>query len=113
MAINSKAKGKRGELNAVKFLREHGYTEARRSQQFSGANGDPDVVGLNGVHIEVKYREKGHGELYDWLAQSKHDSQGKLMPIVMHRRNNCEWLVTLTAEDFMRLYEEWKQEEQE
>ena len=107
---NSRDKGKRGEREVARWLRDHGYAEARRGCQYSGEKGNPDVVGLDGVHIEVKYREQGHGQLYDWLAQSKHDSQGKLLPIVMHRKNNCEWLVTMRAEDFIDMYGEWNYE---
>ena len=50
---NSRAKGCRGEREIAKILREYGY-EARRGQQYSGFNGDADVVGLPGYHIEVK-----------------------------------------------------------
>ena len=37
--MNSKHKGKRGELEVAAILREHGY-DARRGQQYSGASGD-------------------------------------------------------------------------
>ena len=50
--MNSKQKGKRGELELAKKLQEYGF-EARRGQQYSGIGGD-DVVGLEGVHIECK-----------------------------------------------------------
>ena len=49
MAVNSRAKGKRAELELSHVLQEYGYN-ARRGQQFSGANGDADVVGLDGIH---------------------------------------------------------------
>ena len=42
---NSRAKGARGERELANLLKEYGY-ECRRGQQFSGANGDADVVGL-------------------------------------------------------------------
>lgn len=53
--INSRAKGKRGELEAVKFLRSLGFT-ARRGQQFSGGpdSADVEVEELSNVYIEVK-----------------------------------------------------------
>ena len=50
---NSKQKGARGERELSSKLKEYGYS-TRRGQQYCGANGDADVVGLNGVHIEVK-----------------------------------------------------------
>lgn len=105
MAINGKQKGKRGELELAKKLREYGY-DTRRSVQYSGANGDADVVGLPGVHIEVKRRERLN--LEDAMAQSKHDARPDEIPVVMHRKNNCEWLVTMRLIDWMELYREWK-----
>lgn len=42
---NSRRKGKEGELELSKKLKEHGF-ECRRGQQYCGANGDADVIGL-------------------------------------------------------------------
>lgn len=113
MAINSRSKGKRGELELARKLREHGYDGARRSQQFSGKDGTADCVGLPGVHVEVKRVEKLN--LYDAMAQSKRDSiadsekQGQVMlPAVFHRKNNCEWLVTMALDDWIKIYLEWE-----
>lgn len=105
MPINSKDKGRRGEAELARKLREYGY-DTRRGQQYSGANGDADVVGLAGVHIEVKRRERLN--LEDAMAQSKHDARDGEIPVVMHRKNNCEWLVTMQLERFIELYREWK-----
>ena len=55
--VNGKKKGKAGELEVARILRSYGYP-CRRGQQYSGANGDADVVGLPGIHIEVKRRER-------------------------------------------------------
>jgi hypothetical protein len=55
--MNSRNKGKRGELEAAHLLQKYGY-DARRGQQFAGINGDADVVGLPGIHLEVKRVEK-------------------------------------------------------
>lgn len=105
MAINGKQKGKRGELELAKKLREYGY-DTRRSVQYSGANGDADVVGLPGIHIEVKRRERLNIE--DAMAQSKHDAREGEIPVVMHRKNNCEWLVSIRLTDWIEMYREWK-----
>lgn len=104
MAINGKQKGKRGELELAKKLREYGY-DARRSVQYSGANGDADVVGLPGVHIECKRVERLN--LEDAMAQSKHDAREGEIPVVMHRKNNCEWLCTMPLSYFIDLYRGW------
>ena len=47
---NSREKGARGERELARVLRQYGYN-SRRGQQYSGANGDADVVGLPGIHI--------------------------------------------------------------
>ena len=51
--MNSRTKGKRGELEVAHLLKKYGY-DARRGQQFAGINGDADVVGLPGIHLEIK-----------------------------------------------------------
>ena len=99
--VNSRAKGKRGELEISKILKEHGYEDARRGQQYSGFNGDADVVGLPGYHIEVKRVENLN--LDKAMDQSMRDAKEGEVPIVAHRKNGKEWKVTLHLEDFINL----------
>ena len=101
MPINSREKGKRAELEIAHYLQEHGY-DARRGQQFSGANGDPDVVGLPGVHIEVKHVEKLN--LDKAMEQSIRDAKDGEIPVVIHRKNRQPWRVTMSLDDFIELY---------
>ena len=96
---NSRSKGKTGELELAAVLRNYGYKDARRGQQFSGANGDADVVGMDGYHIECKRVEKLN--LYEAVKQSKRDARFGEIPVVMHRKNREEWLITMTLEDYM------------
>ena len=98
---NSRRKGAEGERELAKKLCDYGY-DCRRGQQYCGANGDADVVGFPGIHIECKRVE--HLNLYDAMAQSVHDTRDGETPAVFHRKNNCEWLVTMRFDDFMRLY---------
>ncbi len=98
---NSRRKGAEGERELSRKLKEYGY-DCRRGQQYCGANGDADVVGLPGIHIECKRVEKLN--LYDAMAQSVKDSREDEKPAVFHRKNNCEWLVTMRLDDFMKLY---------
>lgn len=104
--MNSRQKGKRGELELSHKLQEYGY-ETRRGQQYCGANGDADVIGLDGIHIECKRVEKLN--IYDAVAQSKHDRKPEELPAVFHRKDRCEWLVTMTLEDWMQLYASYEQ----
>ena len=104
MTINSKQKGKRGELEFARVCREHGYDQARRGQQYSGIEGE-DVVGLPGIHVEVKRQENVSIEAA--LIQAQRDAQGK-PAIVAHRKNRERWRVTMDIEDFFELYREWE-----
>ena len=82
--MNSNRKGKDGELELAGVLRGYGY-ESRRGQQYCGADGSADVVGLPGIHIECKRVEKLN--LYDAIEQSRHDACQNELPVVMHRKN--------------------------
>lgn len=104
MAINSKEKGKVGENELAHILRDFGYTNARRSQQYSGINNDADVVGVHGLHIECKRNE--HLNVYNAVEQSIDDSKAEETPIVCHRKNRKPWLVTLLLPDFFEIYQE-------
>jgi len=102
MGINSREKGALGERQVARILREHGY-EARRGQQFCGANGDADVVGLPGIHIEVKRVERLN--IDNAMEQSKNDARDGETPVVIHRKNGKKWLVTMSIDDFLKMYE--------
>lgn len=99
--MNSNRKGKEGERELSKVLGSYGF-EARRGQQYCGANGDPDVVGLDGIHIECKRVEKLNIDTA--MEQAKSDCKDNELPAVFHRKNRKEWLVTMRLEDWMKLY---------
>ena len=105
--MNSRNKGKRGELEAAHLLQKYGY-DARRGQQFSGANGDADVVGLPDVHLEIKRVEKLN--IDDALSQSVRDAKDEEVPVVMHRKNRTEWKITMRFEDWIEMYKAWEKE---
>lgn len=106
--INSKQKGKRGELAWCRKCAEHGY-HVRRTAQFCGNTGEAaDCVGLPGLHIEVKFVERLN--IQDAMDQARRDAEAAgrgEIPIVAHKRSNCDWLVTLRADDFFPIYREW------
>ena len=77
-------------------------------QQYCGGNGDADVEGLDGIHIEVKRREQFR--LYSAMEQAKHDARDGEIPAVFHRRNGKSWVVILELDDFMRMYRDFEPE---
>lgn len=104
--MNSRRKGANGERELAKRLREYGYENARRGQQYCGANGDADIVdALPGIHIECKRVERLNIE--DAMAQSKHDARADEIPVVIHRKNDCEWLCTMRLSDWVELYKDY------
>lgn len=102
MAKNSRAKGAAGERELANTLKQYGYA-ARRGQQYCGANGDADVVGLDGIHIECKRVERLN--IDDAMAQAIADAREGETPAVFHRKNRKGWLVTMTLADWLKLYD--------
>lgn len=103
--MNSRTKGKRGELEAAHILKKHGY-DTRRGQQFAGINGDADVVGLPYIHLEIKRVEKLN--IDDALQQSIRDARDAEIPVVMHRKNRTEWKITMLFDDWIKMYKVWE-----
>lgn len=108
--INSREKGKRGERELSSKLKEYGF-DTRRGQQYCGANGDADVIGLPGIHIECKRVERLN--IYDAISQAKSDAKNDEIPIVFHRKDRCNWLVSMELEEFMKIYREYYENERE
>lgn len=103
--MNSKQKGKRGELELVEALRYAGYANARRSAQYCGNTGDaPDITGVEGLHIECKRVETFRDEVA--LQQAEHDAKKGELPIVMYRRNKEKWKVCIRLDLFMLIWKE-------
>ena len=102
----SRNKGKVGERKLAAALRAQGIA-ARRGQPYSGSETSADVVGLPGIHIECKRVEKLN--IYDAIEQAQRDAgkSGEL-PAVFHRRNRKPWLVTMSMDDWFRLYRKWR-----
>ena len=103
--MNSKRKGAKGERELAGKLREYGY-DCRRGQQYCGAGGDADVIGLPGIHVEVKRVERLN--VSDAMSQAIGDAAVGQMPAVFHRKNNEGWLVTTRLSDWIEIYREWE-----
>lgn len=103
MSAKSKRKGKVGEREAAKRLEERFGTPVRRGVQYQGGPDSPDVVGLPGVHVEVKRTEKLR--LWEAINQAVAESPSDSVPMVMHRPNGKPWVVIVLFDDLPRLAE--------
>lgn len=101
--INSRIKGKRGELEWVHYLRSQGFC-ARRSQQVKGTVDSFDVESDCPVERwEVKRVEKLN--LYKTVEQAKHEAEGQPYGVAW-RKNQGDWVVAIDADTFFRLLDD-------
>lgn len=102
----SRNKGKAGERELSKVLQEHfPDLNVHRTQQFCGKNakGDAsDVVGLPGIYTECKRVERLN--VNEAMEKTIAESCGNGLPALFHRRNRGKWLVTMTLDDWAKLY---------
>ena len=96
----ARTKGGAAEREIVDILRALGWKEARRNFR-SGADGGGDVLGVPGVHIECKRRERC--DIWSWIAQSEGDARPTDIPLVVFRRNRSGWYVCLPFEELLPL----------
>lgn len=87
--INSKQKGAVGERELAQLLRNQGWKDARRGVQYCGLNGNADVIGVKGIHIECKRCQQVSDER--WMQQAEHDARKGEIPVVIYRRNHEKW----------------------
>ena len=99
--INSRDKGKRNELLLAHFFQRYGF-DAHRVQQYSGLQGDADVVGVPYLHLECKAVQKLN--LDKAMEQSIRDAREGEIPTVVHRKDRQDWKITLSLEDFMPIF---------
>ena len=102
MGNMQREKGKRGERELAGILRENGF-DTRRGQQYNGADGSADVIGLPGVHIECKRTERLN--VCEAVQQAQRDARPGEAPAVFSRKNRGPWLVTMPLTDWLKLYQ--------
>lgn len=102
MGKSQQRKGAAGERELAALLSAAGY-ECQRGGSLSFGE-VPDVLGLPGIHIEVKRVEKLN--VVEAMEQAIRDSDRMLdgLPALFHRRNRKPWLVTMRMEDWLKLY---------
>lgn len=110
MSINSKAKGKAGELEFCHECEKYDIMDVHRTAQTNGKleQSLADCEGIDGIHIEVKRVEKLN--IDKAMEQAEEDlitKKEKRLPTVFHRRNRKPWLATMKFEDWVKLYKSW------
>lgn len=102
MGRSSQRKGRDAELELCRILRAQGIP-AEPGQAVSYGS-TPDIVGVPGLHVEVKRRENVN--LSAALTQAQQDAErfGDGLPAVFHRRNREGWRVTMMLQDWLTLY---------
>jgi len=105
--MNSRSKGKRGELEFAKYIVEQfdginiegEPVTCRRGQQFRGGLEQPDVITNLPCHFEVKRTERLR--MYDAVDQAMRDGGDKA--VVAHKANHKPWLAILPMDAFLNL----------
>lgn len=106
----SREKGARGELMLVHILRDfYGYP-VRRGYVFQH---ESDIVGLQGVHCEVKNLERLNIRKAYRQAVDEAHKRNDGVPVVFHHKNREGWLVTLSLADFIDMYGGWNDTKRE
>lgn len=94
MSINSKRKGKRGELFTVNKFREEGIA-ARRTAQFCGKGDGPgDIVLEEFPELNIENKTGKTIRLYKAIEQAKNDGDGENW-IVTHKRDRDNLYATV------------------
>ena len=100
--MNSKRKGSAGEREVLKILLESGIQAVRNDQRYVGGRNNPDISATfagTDFHVEVKRTERLN--LTGAMKQAVSDADGKAFPVVIHRSNRQDWLVTFRLSDFL------------
>jgi hypothetical protein len=108
--INSRQKGASFEREVAKALTAEGFPAKRGAQVSQGAWGvsAPDVIVpcLPTIHLECKRHGRARFNLDEAVDQALRDCKDDQMCAVVHRKDHCRMLVTMTFQDFCALLRE-------
>ncbi len=99
-------KGAAAERELAALIRDTWGYEVHRGKVFYH---ESDLVGLDGIHVEVKRQERLN--IYEAVRQAISEAGKRKdgVPAVFHRRDREGWLVTMRLEDWIDLYGEWRE----
>lgn len=99
---SAQTKGRRAEIELARYLQEAGFADARPGDPLNYGK-QPDVVGVDGLHIECKRHERL--EISKWYEQAAADAErmqdGK--PAVIYRQNRRQWMIVLSLADYISM----------
>ena len=103
-AASRQRKGKAGEIEAAEILSGLlGVDVQREAAAYLPGFSAPDISRVGDLHFEIKRRK--FTDLTAWLRQAAHDAQGRV-PVVCHRPNRADWMLTIRLADLPRLARE-------
>lgn len=100
--MKSQAKGRRAEIELANYLKERGFENARPGAALNFGT-EPDIKGVDGLHIECKRHERL--EVSKWYEQSRQDAERMQdgRPVVIYRQSRKPWFILLSLDDFLEL----------
>lgn len=102
-SVNSNQKGKAGERELSKELQKFFKVKTKRGQQYCGLEGNADVVGIDGIHIESKRVQKLN--LSKSLQQAENDRKEEDRATLFSRKNHEPWIFSCYLDDLPDIVE--------
>ena len=100
--INSRQKGKRGELELCQTLKGLFGWDAERSQQHCGNAGDSDLILKGFPNLFVECKRVQNLNLSKAMELAKQQA-GEKVPAIFHRKDREDWMVTVPLGQLLHL----------
>lgn len=91
----SRRKGKAGELEFIRLMRDELGDETVRRNLDQVREGGADIIGLGNYSVEVKRCERM--EFGKWITQAC-EQAGEKIPVVAWRRNGGKWRIWIEVD---------------
>ena len=96
--IDSRIKGRAGEQEVARILRDELGLEVHRNWQQQSAQGGCALVGVPGWGIEIKRAKEAR--LNDWWTQTAEQAaRDKVRPVLIYRLDRQSWMATMSLRD--------------
>lgn len=99
MSASARRKGRAGEQELVRYLRDRGFDVRRNLDQVR--DGGSDVLGFDGFAVECKRSERLR--VWEAVEQAAAAAKPDQVPLVCFRRNRDGWQAILPLEELLAL----------